>query len=95
MPRNWTPEEDAVLKREALRQCEINLLVHLQWTFSEASILILFYSEYHKDCRKRWFNEVTGGLKKGPWDKDEDARLRNGIQKYGYKYDFTGILMHT
>ena len=49
----------------------------------------------NKDCRKRWFNEVTGGLKKGPWDKDEDARLRNGIQKHGYKYDFTGILMHT
>jgi len=40
----------------------------------------------NKDCRKRWCNKVTGGLKKGPWEEDEDSRLKNGVREFGYQF---------
>ena len=40
----------------------------------------------NKDCRKRWCNNVTEGLRKGQWEEDEDSRLESGIQKHGYQF---------
>lgn len=40
----------------------------------------------NKDCRKRWCNNVTEGLRKGPWDEEEDGRLEKGIRKHGYHW---------
>ena len=40
----------------------------------------------NKDCRKRWCNNVTEGLRKGQWEEDEDSRLERGIQKHGYQF---------
>lgn len=39
----------------------------------------------NKDCRKRWVNKVCGSLKKGPWEADEDQRLRNAVGLHGEK----------
>lgn len=69
------------MRREALRQLNTSGKIK-DWHLVAENLP----GRSNKDCRKRWFNEVTGGLKKGPWGKDEDARLRNGIQKYGYKW---------
>ncbi|KAF2205734.1 transcription factor, Myb superfamily [Delitschia confertaspora ATCC 74209] len=40
----------------------------------------------NKDCRKRWFNSVAGGLKKGTWTKSEDDLLRRGVEDYGHRW---------
>ena len=46
----------------------------------------------NKDCRKRWCNNVTEGLKKGQWEEDEDGRLESGIQKHGHQFVSLQIL---
>lgn len=40
----------------------------------------------NKDCRKRWYNKVAGGLRKGPWQTEEDHRLREAIKEHGQRY---------
>jgi hypothetical protein len=39
----------------------------------------------NKDCRKRW-NKIGREVNKGPWSKEEDDRLRNGVQQYDTRY---------
>ena len=40
----------------------------------------------NKDCRKRWYNKVAGGLRKGPWQLEEDNRLKEAIREHGQRY---------
>lgn len=40
----------------------------------------------NKDCRKRWYNKVAGGLRKGPWQPEEDGRLKEAIREHGQRY---------
>ncbi|GAE00032.1 hypothetical protein PVAR5_8764 [Paecilomyces variotii No. 5] len=40
----------------------------------------------NKDCRKRWINHVCGGLKKGPWEADEDVSLCAAVAQHGQKW---------
>jgi hypothetical protein len=44
-----------------------------------------FTDRSNKDCRKRWVNHVSGGLKKGPWAEDESAKLCEAVQLYGQR----------
>lgn len=37
----------------------------------------------NKDFRKRWCNHVTGGLRKGQWEDNEDSRLLAGVERHG------------
>ncbi|KAF3484371.1 transcriptional activator [Arthroderma uncinatum] len=37
----------------------------------------------NKDCRKRWFNVLSGGLRKGAWTSEEDAYLRDAVRIEG------------
>nr|POF15334.1 hypothetical protein CFP56_42223 [Quercus suber] len=40
-------------------------------------------SRSNKDCRKRWYNTLMGGLRKGPWEESEDAKLRDAVLNHG------------
>lgn len=37
----------------------------------------------NKDCRKRWVYGISPLLNKGPWDEDEDVRLREAVELHG------------
>ncbi|KAK2867939.1 hypothetical protein FQN49_003325 [Arthroderma sp. PD_2] len=37
----------------------------------------------NKDCRKRWFNVLSGGLRKGAWTSEEDSFLREAVRAEG------------
>lgn len=37
----------------------------------------------NKDCRKRWFNVLSGGLRKGAWSPEEDSYLRDAVRIEG------------
>ncbi|KAK7756914.1 hypothetical protein SLS62_000930 [Diatrype stigma] len=43
-------------------------------------------SRSNKDCRKRWVNTLSGSLKKGTWDEDEDERLIAAVHLHGQKW---------
>ncbi|KAL9620212.1 MAG: hypothetical protein Q9160_005221 [Pyrenula sp. 1 TL-2023] len=79
-PRRWTPEEDQILRREAATQLEEGSVK--SWN----RIADQLPGRSNKDCRKRWCNEVAGGLKKGPWSRDEDQILGEAVRKYGQRW---------
>ena len=37
----------------------------------------------NRDCRKRWYNVVSGGLNKGHWTAEEDRLLINALTTHG------------
>lgn len=102
-PRRWTAEEDKTLLAAVSNlgkmnkpSCYSNPLNYIivggkndvkDWT----TIAKALPGRTNKDCRKRWTNHLVGGLKKGPWDTDEDDRLRCAIEEYGDQY-VTSIL---
>ncbi|KUI69005.1 Myb-related protein B [Cytospora mali] len=45
----------------------------------------------NKDCRKRWINNVCGGLKKGSWEADEDQRLLDSVLANGQKWTVVAV----
>ncbi|KAL8719407.1 MAG: hypothetical protein Q9225_003592, partial [Loekoesia sp. 1 TL-2023] len=49
----------------------------------------------NKDCRKRFYNGVTGDRKKGPWSEDEDARLEGLVEHYGMSWALIAQEMET
>ncbi|KAL2831498.1 hypothetical protein BDW59DRAFT_157924 [Aspergillus cavernicola] len=78
--RNWTAEEDVVLKREVGRaQGEGD---NISWH----EIAAFLPGRTNKDCRKRWYGTAAAKVKKGPWTQAEDERLRRAIERYGTKW---------
>lgn len=75
--RNWTHEEDALLRRlvnNALAQSR-----PLLWRELAKSIP----GRSNKDCRRRWWNSLAEGTAKGPWSEDEDSKLIEAVRKHG------------
>jgi Myb-like DNA-binding domain len=44
----------------------------------------------NKDCRKRW-TKVSTNVNKGPWSPEENDRLRDGVEQYGYWFVFLSM----
>ncbi|KAK2736775.1 hypothetical protein FQN57_000547 [Myotisia sp. PD_48] len=80
----WTQEEDAILiqkfRAQQARQQARNPPSSVPDWQEIASALP---GRSNKDCRKRWFNVLSGGLRKGAWTSDEDILLRNAVQAEG------------
>ncbi|KAL9617510.1 MAG: hypothetical protein Q9160_007721 [Pyrenula sp. 1 TL-2023] len=75
--RNWTPEEDALLRRVVN-----NALTHsrpLLWRELAKSVP----GRSNKDCRRRWWNSLADGTAKGPWAEEEDERLIEAVKRLG------------
>ncbi|KAG7118479.1 Myb-related protein B like [Verticillium longisporum] len=79
-PKRWTEEEDAILHEEAIKQASLGPIK--DWHRIAAKLA----NRTNKDCRKRWFNKVRGGLRTGPWSEDEDQKLRQAVEKYGQRW---------
>ncbi|KAF1952294.1 hypothetical protein CC80DRAFT_452492 [Byssothecium circinans] len=78
--RKWTVTEDHKLREE----------VEAQMVEGEVKdwcrIATKLPGRTNKDCRKRWYNSVTGGLRKGQWAKNEDMQLARGVQQHGQRW---------
>lgn len=99
LPKRWTEEEDSVLHREVMKHCmDAKSLCYTSPTDTGWSLAGEGYikdwsriadhlpGRSNKDCRKRWVNNVCGGLNKGSWKKDEDQRLLTAISAHGQRY---------
>ena len=90
--RRWTPE-DAILRQEVKVLLEDRRVSGQpssaalddkgdgdikQWS----EIAKKIPGRSNKDCRKRFYNEVTGGLKKGAWITNEDTELEELVKTY-------------
>ncbi|EFE36153.1 uncharacterized protein ARB_05091 [Trichophyton benhamiae CBS 112371] len=77
--RLWTKEEDALLRKAVnesmARGGDIN------WHRIASNIP----DRNNKDCRKRWVYILAPSLNKGAWNKTEDEKLLQGIQKHGFR----------
>jgi hypothetical protein len=40
----------------------------------------------NKDCRKRWHYSIAHTIRKGTWSKEEDAKLLDAVDKYGFRW---------
>ncbi|KAK1826878.1 Homeodomain-like protein, partial [Podospora conica] len=40
----------------------------------------------NKDCRKRWHYSLANTLRKGTWNKEEDAKLLEAVERYGFRW---------
>ncbi|KAL8766787.1 MAG: hypothetical protein Q9209_006526 [Squamulea sp. 1 TL-2023] len=78
-PKRWSLNEDRTLRSEVEHQ----LVVHDGEVRSWKEVAGKIPGRNNKDCRKRYYNEVMGGLKKGPWTKIEDGRLKDLIASLG------------
>ncbi|KAK2867932.1 hypothetical protein FQN49_003331 [Arthroderma sp. PD_2] len=78
--RLWTKEEDTLLRRAVnesmARGGDIN------WHRIASNIP----DRNNKDCRKRWVYILAPSLNKGAWNKAEDEKLLQGIQKHGFRW---------
>ena len=49
----------------------------------------------NKDCRKRYYNEHDGAVKKGTWSKSEDVRLEGLVREHGTQWAVVARRMET
>ncbi|KAK3301909.1 uncharacterized protein B0T15DRAFT_515142 [Chaetomium strumarium] len=78
--RNWTAEEDYALRKavnQALTQSR-----PLLWRELAKSVP----GRSNKDCRRRWWNSLVAGRTKGPWSGEEDERLIEAVQEFGFAW---------
>ncbi|KAL4874589.1 hypothetical protein BJY04DRAFT_224876 [Aspergillus karnatakaensis] len=87
--RNWTAEEDVILKREVRRvQSEGD---NISWH----DVAAFLPGRTNKDCRKRWYGTAAAKVKKGPWTEAEDDRLRRAIDRHGTKWAVVASVVGT
>ncbi|KAJ5963778.1 Myb transcription factor [Penicillium vulpinum] len=78
-PRNrWNYTEDNLLRREVFTQLVAEGAVK-DWQ----CIATKLPGRTNKDCRKRWYNVVSGGVNKGHWAQNEDKLLTEAVKTCG------------
>ncbi|KAI1119479.1 hypothetical protein F5Y14DRAFT_5190 [Nemania sp. NC0429] len=79
-PKRWTKQEDSILHEQVVKRYGTGEVK--DWN----RIADQLPGRTNKDCRKRWINQVCGGLRKGAWTAEEDARLREAMSTHGQKW---------
>ncbi|KAF2108590.1 hypothetical protein BDV96DRAFT_262578 [Lophiotrema nucula] len=79
-PTRWREEEDNILRAYVKQYTDIGCAT--DWSFVAEKLP----RRTNKDCRKRWVNHVSGGLRKGPWEADEDMMLLDAVAQHGQKW---------
>ncbi|KAF2195931.1 hypothetical protein K469DRAFT_491100, partial [Zopfia rhizophila CBS 207.26] len=77
-PKRWTDTEDDAL-RAAIREQEHHTAPN--WV----TIASRVPGRSNKDCRKRWA-KIDDRMRKGAWASEEDERLREAIDKFGFRW---------
>ncbi|EFQ96808.1 hypothetical protein MGYG_09205 [Nannizzia gypsea CBS 118893] len=76
----WTQDEDSILIQKLYEQQTYDLPgAPTDWQ----KIAAVLPGRTNKDCRKRWFNVLSGGLRKGAWSPEEDSYLRDAVRIEG------------
>ena len=99
--RVWTKEEDQILRDsvashgeqirpnslEAEQANREGLTVKLEdgENINWHKVALSIPGWNNKDCRKRWVYSLAPSKTKGPWAKEEDKLLRDGVEKHGLK----------
>ncbi|KAK2750650.1 hypothetical protein FQN57_002721 [Myotisia sp. PD_48] len=78
--RLWTKEEDDLLRKAVNESNERG--GDINWHRIASNIP----DRNNKDCRKRWVYILAPTLNKGAWNKTEDGKLLQGIQKHGFRW---------
>ncbi|XP_062873993.1 snRNA-activating protein complex subunit 4 [Trichomycterus rosablanca] len=76
--REWTKEEDQVLKELVEKMRIGNFIPYTQMAY-------FMEGRDYAQLIYRWTGVLDPSLKKGPWTKEEDELLRNAVKKYGCK----------
>jgi hypothetical protein len=98
-PRRWTKEEDDLLRGAVAKygtstnpaldtHSRYRLQLRDSKTGEDASIdwhdvASCIEGRNNKDCRKRWIYSLEPSINKGPWDKEEDELLIQGVRLHG------------
>lgn len=88
-PRRWTSAEDQILREQVDAQHTRD--VGRDW----CQVAMALPGRTNKDCRKRWHNSVTEGLKKGQWSMSEDQLLTRGVHQYGPQWTKVATCVNT
>ncbi|KAI0165444.1 hypothetical protein GGR52DRAFT_558722 [Hypoxylon sp. FL1284] len=88
-PQKWTLEEDSQLSAAVAQEVQAGRTINWQ------TIARRFPGRTNKDCRKRWYYHISQPLQRGPWSKEEDARLRQGVRQYGTRWSKVADLVQT
>ncbi|KAL2868931.1 Homeodomain-like protein [Aspergillus lucknowensis] len=91
--RRWTASEDALLWE--LYQIQEKAPTGKSQKVNWNEIARLIPGRSNKDCRKRYYNRFTGGLRKGSWTQDEDERLFQLVERYQYRWAAIAQKMET
>ena len=95
--RPWTEVEDSVLREVVSQQGRQALPFqirhggvspgnaldseHINWQAVASQI----EGRNNKECRKHWVYVLVPCIRKGKWEKAEDALLQQGVERYGTK----------
>lgn len=69
----WSPEEDAILRKA------VGLFGDKQWK----QVAQLVEGRLPIQCLHRWSDVLKPGIRKGPWDENEDNLLRKWVETEG------------
>ncbi|KAL3457088.1 hypothetical protein BJX64DRAFT_25773 [Aspergillus heterothallicus] len=91
--RRWTPSEDALLWElfQIQEKAPTGKSQKINWN----EIARQIPGRSNKDCRKRYYNRFTGGLRKGSWTQDEDDRLFQLVERYHHRWAAIAQKMET
>ncbi|KAJ0422690.1 hypothetical protein BJY00DRAFT_72578 [Aspergillus carlsbadensis] len=91
--RRWTASEDALLwdLHQIQEKAPTGKCQKINWN----EIARQIPGRSNKDCRKRYYNRFTGGLRKGSWTQDEDERLFQLVERYQYRWAAIAQKMET
>ncbi|KAI9375539.1 hypothetical protein BJX61DRAFT_539691 [Aspergillus egyptiacus] len=91
--RRWTAAEDALLWElyQIQEKAPTGKCQKINWNEIARNIP----GRSNKDCRKRYYNRFTGGLRKGSWTQDEDERLFQLVERYGCRWATIAQKMET
>ncbi|KKK18303.1 hypothetical protein P175DRAFT_0461054 [Aspergillus ochraceoroseus IBT 24754] len=91
--RRWTATEDTLLWELYQIQEKVPTGKCRKVNWNEIARQIPGRS--NKDCRKRYYNRFTGGLRKGSWTPEEDERLTALVERYNYRWAMIAQKMET
>ncbi|RMZ82562.1 hypothetical protein DV738_g1479, partial [Chaetothyriales sp. CBS 135597] len=80
--KHWTEEEDRILQDVIEQQTCGDDKKKIDWHHVASYIP----GRNNKDCRKRWRYALVPTMKKGPWSKEEDDLLLEGVRQYKFKW---------
>ncbi|KAL4912757.1 Homeodomain-like protein [Aspergillus aurantiobrunneus] len=91
--RRWTSAEDALLwdLYQVQEKAPTGKCQKVNWN----EIARHIPGRSNKDCRKRYYNRFTGGLRKGSWMPEEDERLFQLVERYQYRWATIAQKMET